>query len=320
MDQRERQSFMIAERDQPIGYRSEQYASAFAHLGTPRYLPNAKTWVVERSVAEASPTKPSPVDAMGVYPLLVCSNWSKIADDLDYFTEQWVSFVAVSDPFAEVDVRQLTSAFDEVIPYKHHFVADLERPIETFVDKRRLRQAEKAEQDFAIEVHSAPLPESIERECWHLYDSHMESLGVAGLRRFTREGFKAMANTHGAVGTVARRDGNAIGMLIDYHDQDVVYAHLAAVNQVGRKYRAASAMYIFQIRYYQEKARWIDSGGAPGVTADGEHGLAKFKQAFSNSTKPVYLCTKVLQPAVYELLSAGRPGGYFPKYRSATDE
>jgi len=51
-----------------------------------------------------------------------------------------------------------------------------------------------------------------------------------------------------------------------------------------------------------------------------DDGDATFKAGWSNGARPVYLCGRVLQPAVYEELSRQSGAGdtrYFPVYRHA---
>src|SRR5689334_25014037 len=58
-------------------------------------------------------------DAAGPYPVLCCSDWSGLADDLAEAGRGLVSTVAVTDPFAGVDAAALERCFgDRVVPYK----------------------------------------------------------------------------------------------------------------------------------------------------------------------------------------------------------
>lgn len=295
----------------PTGYRSREYAEAFRAHGTPIELERAGLWVLERQIAQTTAT-----DVMGLYPMMVCNEFTDLAVDLSELKMRAVSFVAVTDPFEATPFEDMGRIFDSCEPFKDHYLTDLSQPIESFVASKRLNQAARAEESFEISVEDAAVSDETIAECWKLYDDTMARVGATGIRRFDYDSFEAMMRVPGTVCFVARTTGGAIAMQIDYRDGDFVYAHLAASDDEGRRLGAAAAINIRQIRHYQGDAGWIDSGSAPGNAADSTHGLARFKRAFSNRIEPVYLCSTTFDPERYAQLSRGIDADYFPAYRA----
>ena len=102
---------------------------------------------------------------------------------------------------------------------------------------------------------------------------------------------------------------------------DVAYGHLVAFNDLGYANRASYATKWAVLEHFaaDPSVRFVDLGGAA------EEGLASFKRGWSNAVRVAHLCSRVLQPAVYDELcrARGAPmGQYFPAYRTGelTDE
>lgn len=305
-----------ARASSPVGYRHPAYAQAFHHLGPAHHLPTAGAWVLERPLPSHLGDAQDLTDLAAPYPLLVGNDVSAVRADLEDVAETAVSFVAVTDPFDSHNEHKLSRDFDHCQLFKKHYMADLTQPVESFIRTKRLRHAEEAERVLDLSIERGPLSETLISECWTLYDGTMHRLGADGPGRFPQDVFTSMLRVPGAVAFVARHDGEAVGMQIDYQDGDFVYAHVAAVNDLGRQLRAATAINVRQVLHYQGTAAWIDSGAAPGGLDDSTHGLATFKQAFSNTSAPVYLCGAILRPDDYHRLSAASGESWFPAYRA----
>src|SRR6266540_652393 len=123
----------------PNGYASAAYVKSLSEFGSPLQLPRSKGWLLKRQISEFSYQ-----DAMWTYPLFSCSNWRGLHLDLDELEGQLVSVSAVTDPFGEYDLAYLQTCFKDVaFPFKQHFIVDLGRPLESFIDPHHRRNAKK---------------------------------------------------------------------------------------------------------------------------------------------------------------------------------
>ena len=121
------------------GYRSALYAEAFTAFGTPRSLCDSGGWLLRRPIAQTGLS-----DAMGLYPLFCCADWSAVAADLRRDCADCVSVMLVSDPLGDYDEDLLRRSFDRVHPFKDHFIADLTEPLDSFVSKSHRQNARRA--------------------------------------------------------------------------------------------------------------------------------------------------------------------------------
>ena len=93
-----------------VGYSSVAYAKSLAAHGEPVHLSRSGAWMLKRAIPGTNHH-----DARGCYPLLVCSNWSGLAADLDSVGEELVSLVAVVDPLGEHDEAYLRRCFPDLV-------------------------------------------------------------------------------------------------------------------------------------------------------------------------------------------------------------
>src|SRR5918999_2611368 len=122
------------------GYAHPRYAASLSEFGRPRFLARSRGWVLERDI-EGSPHR----DAMWCYPLFACADWSALRHDLEELRSELVTLAVVTDPFGRYDRTTLEDAFpDVVIPFKDHFVTDLERDPADFVSAHHRRYSRKA--------------------------------------------------------------------------------------------------------------------------------------------------------------------------------
>ena len=132
------------------GYTHPAYAGSLSEFGEPIALPHSGGWLLERTVPGTDHR-----DARGPYPLFCCTNWKELGRDLDALRGRLISSVVVADPFGAYDEAILQSSFDRVIPFKSHFVVDLERsrPLGTAHHRYYARRALR---NLAVEVCSQP--------------------------------------------------------------------------------------------------------------------------------------------------------------------
>ena len=106
--------------DSVTGYTHPLYAQSLAEFGVPHLLPRSKAWILERLV----PGFLGERDAMGLYPIFTCADWSGLKQDLDELGKRFVNLAVVTDPFGDVNERYLSECFPDVmIPFKQRIFA-----------------------------------------------------------------------------------------------------------------------------------------------------------------------------------------------------
>jgi GNAT acetyltransferase-like protein len=292
------------------GYASAEYAASLAEFGAPRHLPRCDGWILERPIGENAHR-----DAMGPYPMFFCRDWTALGNDLADLAERLVSVVLVPEPFAAAGVDTLRGAFEHVVHFKDHYVADLEQTLDSFVSKSHRTRARRALRTLDVAVCEQP---SNRLDDWmRLFANLTQRHSITGLRAFSREAFEAQLKVPGLVMFEATKDGDVVGLDLWYVQGDVAYGHLAAFSDAGYELGASYATKWTMLQHFVGAVRWVDLAGTAGAHAT-DDGLAAFKAGWSTGTKPVYLCGRVLQPAIYAELSRERGAGdttYFPAYR-----
>lgn len=309
------QGFHLASKEdlprlEPAGYTHPDYARALAEFGAPLALSASGGWLLKRPVEGTGIC-----DAMGTYPLFCCANWKALAGDLNALRGDLVSAVLVADPFGEHDEPLLAQCFDRVVPFKTHFVVDLDQPGPYGTSHHRY-YANRALRDVSVQISDAPNP--MIEEWIGLYQSLIERHSIKGLQAFSRESFcrqfavpgltyfRATTSSHGCVGAH-----------LWFVQGEVAYSHLAAANEWGYQLGCSYALHSAAIEAFRGKVRWLDLGGSAGYS-DGLDGLARFKRGWANTSRTAFLCCRILNPQRYQDLVrlAGTAGTtYFPAYR-----
>lgn len=294
------------------GYLHPAYASSLADFGQAVPLPRCGGWLLRRQI-DGSPYH----DVMGPYPLFLCDDWTRLGDDLSLLGREFVSAVLVTDPFAACDLGLLRSNFDLVAPFKVHYVAELDRPRESFVRRSHRARSRRALRSVTVELCERPLDYL---EDWQrLFANLVRRHSITGPRRFSRRSFEKQLGIPGLVMFRAMAAGEVVGLDLWYVIEDVAYGHLAAFSQLGYELGASYATKWTMLSYFSGMVRWVDLGGSAGGVADRDDGLAVFKRGWSTESRPVYLCGRILQPEAYEELTArlgATTSDYFPAYRS----
>jgi hypothetical protein len=293
------------------GYLHRLYAESLAEFGEPRELTQASGWVLHRRTPALGLQ-----DAMGCYPLFCCRDWRRLGDDLDQLRRSAVSVSLVADPFGNYTPELLESLFDKVLPYKEHFVADLELPLEQFTSARHRKYGRKALQSVSVEVCSNPA--AYLDEWVSLYDHLIARHHITGMRCFSRESFASQLSVPGLVMFRAAENNEPLSLDLWYVQQDVAYAHLVGTSPRGYDLQVSYGLKLFILQYFTGKVRWADLGAVPGVNGQTDNGLAGFKRGWSSETRTAFFCGKILNPTAYRKLArAARSGdtGFFPAYR-----
>jgi len=295
-------------------YLHPQYARSLSAFGEPLKLPRCGGWLLRREIPGADAT-----DAAGCYPLFACRDWSSLGEDVDALDalEGVVSVVLVTDPFGGFTREELEPHFDDVRFFKPHFVIDLTEPVERVASRHHRYYARRALRELEIEEQLRPV--DILDEWTGLYAVLVERKGLRGIQAFSRDAFATQLRIPGAVMLVARLDGELVGADWYYVNGSVAYRHLAASSPEGYRVSASYALLWRAIELLAKLGvRWLDIGGAPGLSEQPDDGLRQFKKGWSTDTRPTYLATRVLDHRRYEELSrrAGGTNGYFPAYRA----
>lgn len=297
------------------GYLSREYAESLGEWGSPLELPRCGGWLLARNVQAGAR------DAMGIYPRFCCRNWQHLGDDLQALAEMsqpLVSVALVTDPFADVNESQLREIFpDRCLAFKEHYVADLSQPSDEFVDSHHRYYVRWTSSRMTTEVCDDAAAFLDDWEA--LYAALAEKHHMTGMKRFSRTAFARQLATPGLVVLRAMAKGEVIGGQLWYVQGDVAYSHLTAVSNTGYRLRASYALYGLALEYFRSRVRWLDWGAGAGLQASADDSLAQFKRGWSNATRQVYFCGRVLDRTRYDELAASRAVGatnYFPAYRA----
>ncbi len=239
---------------QPTGYLHPRYAASFAEFGIARELPACGGWILERDIHGASHR-----DAMGLYPLFCCQDWSLLQADLEQLDGQLVSLALVTDPFGSFTEEDLKPHFDVFFRYKEHFVTDLSMPIEKIVSKGHRKNARKALRNVNVEPCLDPL--ECAEEWTRLYEFLVKRHQIQGMRRFSRAVFEKQLQVPGVVYFRVLHNGEIVGGDIYYLQNDVAYAHLAAFTDEGYALGAPYAVKWVSFQYFRRESQMDRSWG-----------------------------------------------------------
>jgi hypothetical protein len=292
------------------GYLHPGYAESLAEFGIPRELPRCGGWILERQIPGFSDH-----DAMGCYPLFLCQDWSQLHADLEDIGTDLVSLVLVTDPFGTYDPAYLRQCFrDVVIPFKDHFIVDLQYPLNKIVSKYNRKNSRKALKNLYVEKCQEPTQHL--EEWLVLYNTLIDRHNIRGIRAFSKLTFVKQLSLPGIIMFRALFKDTTVGAHLWYVQGEVAYSHLSAYNSLGYDLRASYALQWFAIEYFADKVRWLNQGA--GIKHDGTDGLSQFKRDWSTGTRTVYLCGRIFNQKRYvEIVkSKGLPEtNYFPAYR-----
>ncbi len=294
-------------------YLHPLYAESLSEYGTPRLLKRCGAWVLQRQV----PGFPY-FDAMGTYPLFSCLNWGELHLDLDELQEQLVSISAVTDPFGEYDLAYLQSCFKDVVfPFKQHFIIDLRRPLESFVNSHHRRNAKRALEELTVEQCIDP---DMFLDDWiRLYSNLIERHNIKGLTAFSRNSFVGQFKVPGMVAFRAVSNEETIGMLLWYIQKNIGYYHLGAYSPRGYELGASFALFWTAIqRFAEDGLQSLNIGAGAGSQNNGQDGLTRFKRGWSTGIRTAYFCGRIFDRRKYQEIVETKgltTVKFFPAYR-----
>ena len=252
---------------------------------------------------------------MGCYPLFACRDWSQLGADLKELEGKLVSVVLVTDPFGAVTEESLQGDFDMCLRYKGHYIVETGASPEKFVTQHHRYYARKSLQAARVEVCEQP---GLRLDEWmDLYGILAHRHGLKGIHAFSRAAFEQQLNIPGLVMVRASCGGEPVGMHLWFVQNNIAYSHLAAFSDKGYSLGVSYALYWEAIRHFRGRVKWMDLGAGAG-SADDTDGLARFKRGWSNGTRTVYLCGRILDAPAYAGIVERRGltgSAYFPAYR-----
>lgn len=309
---------LMGERNCEVGsgYSHIDYSKSFFELGSSIELPNCGGALIERPIGSGSDR-----DAMGTYPLFFCEDWSGLPDDLASLeaNSSLVSVVLVTEPFGNFEPDTLSACFKDLFkPFKRHYLINLNDVNTSSISSNHKRNAKRALKSVSIEV--CPQPVQYLDDWVGLYDVLVDRHDIEGVAAFSREAFSRQMQVPGMVAFRAHYNGTTIGMLLWYQVGDVAYYHLGAHSDTGYEMRSSFALFWTAIDYFRENGLgWLDLGAGAGLSDDEDDGLTRFKKGWSNDSRLVYLCGRILDSQRYDELTQMTPtsdSGYFPAYRA----
>jgi hypothetical protein len=301
------------------GYLHPNYADSYDTVGTPQQLLLCGGWLLRRQIA-GFPY----YDGMGCYPRFLCHDWSSLHADLEqlghdpsFLGTSLVTLALVTDPFAEVEPAYLHQTFNQVVfPFKEHYVADLQRPINEIANRRRRKHARRALRKITVEISDKPL-EYLD-EWVGLYNTLIERHQIKDFRKFSRRAFAKQLSIPGTIILRALSEGVAVGAQLYYLQGEVVYCHLGAFSQLGYELGASYALDWSSIEYFAARARWLDFGAGAGTVSDGTSGLNQYKRGWATDMRTAYFCGHIFDAEKYAQIVQAKgifDTNYFPAYR-----
>jgi hypothetical protein len=250
-------------------------------------------------------------------------DWSRLHDDLAEIKDELVSLSVVTDPFGEYDEAYLRRCFaDVVISFKPHYIVDLVDSPSDARCKHHTRYARKALSQLGVEICEEPV--RLIEDWAELYGQLIQRHDIQGISAFSREALEEQLRVPGAIAFRAFYQGQTVGMIVWYIQNDKSYYHLGAFNSDGYALRASYGLFKVAIDYFTGSGvRWLDLGGAAGLDSSRMDGLSRFKQGWSNGTRMVYFCGHIFNHDRYrEILKAKSipKTDYFPAYRKGEFE
>ncbi len=293
-----------------LAYSDPAYAASLREFGTPRLLPASGGWLLERAVPSSNDR-----DAMGCYPLFSAPHWDGLPDDLRALAPELVSLVLVTDPFGDVSASMLEGVPGvRLVPWKDHFVIDVQQPLATIGDQGQRRNARRAARSLQIEVADDPMQYV---DDWvQLYSNLSARFGLTGLRAMSPTALAEQLQLSGAQLIVARQEGIVVAAHVYLQRDDVAYLHLVGVTDEAYRLQAAAGLTACAVEFFSARAQWLSLGAGAGATASDEDGLSVFKRRWATHTRPTWLLSAVLDAPRYERLSVNVSTGYFPAYRA----
>ncbi len=294
------------------GYLAEDYAWGLKEVGRPKFLQHSGSWVLERAIPDSAYK-----DLAGCYPLMLCSRWSGLKKDL-LGLKRYASFTMVADPLADISARELRVLFPDLFEkFKSHHLVDLDANFEQEFSSNHVRNAKKALKTLVVRREENT--RKMLGPWTELYANLVRRHNITGVSAFSDSSFEAQLRTPGMVVYSACLGDEVVGIVLYYKINNCVYYHLGAYTSRGYDLKASFGIFKTAIQDFSDEGiLCLNLGGGAGLSENSDDGLTRFKRGWANTTRPAYLCGKILNQDLYDELVAGRiheAGQFFPAYR-----
>jgi hypothetical protein len=254
---------------------------------------------------------------MGPYPLFACRAWENLSADLAELDGDLLSVSIVTDPFGDFTEEALRRSFPHlVLPFKDHYISDLQQNPQDFVSSHHRYYARRALKEIGVHVVDSPL--DYLQEWVDLYDVLIQRHDIKGIPAFSPDAFAEQLTVPGLVMFRAVYKSQTVGCHLWYQQEDVAYSHLTAFNEEGYEHNASYGLHWEAMRYFGDKVRWLHLGAGAGVNSDQSSGLDFFKKGWATDTRLAYFCGRIINEERYDKVTDDRQidePDYFPAYR-----
>jgi hypothetical protein len=281
------------------GYISQEYISAFLTNGVKQHQ---ETPLLERSIEGTEH-----YDVCNIYPF--CVGFSSTEWD----ARDAVSVTIVTDPLDKYTYEPDFTIFDSEEVYKNHSVVDLKQysfgGLPTNL-KRNLRKS-----DFEVSIVLEPV--SYTETLYDLYQNLVErhNISAGAVTNYTKAQIKCFLDTPGAVLVKAVKDSTILGLSLYYVIGDDCYYVLSTQGKIGLDLKSNFLTMHKSILFFKSIGlNRLEIGSS--ADGSGGEGLIRFKSSFATYQTNNYILRLVQNREVYDKLSEGKSGDFFPVYRS----
>jgi hypothetical protein len=290
---------------EPQGYKSTAYRQALSGLGRAVAFGSGHGFLIARPIAATGFE-----DLIGPYPFLSTDEWPAVLDALGAFSGPFVALSFVADPFCPLALNDFRARFDVARVLNEQYIVDLREAQSPSRHHRKKLRSARSGLTMALRAPEAEDAAKFEG----LYATLVGRKLIRDFRAFDGEALRAQVQVPGAMIVEARIDDALAGMDLYYLDGDHAHAHLSAYSEVGYAQSVSYPMMAYAIAELAAYAKKLNLGGAPSMGGDG---IRHFKSGWTTTTRPSFLCGRVLDRVAYRSLVGGPldPSEYFPAYR-----
>jgi|GEM_PF-235819 len=298
------------------GYSSSGYAASLAGFGDLQHLECSDGYLLKRNIPGTDY-----FDATGLYPLFQCDKWGNLATDLKMLSKDICSIVMVVDPLENVTHQELGSIFDDLCrPFKQHFLVELSNDLNKVVSRHHRYYAGYGAKRCTVRIlHDC---EELLDDWLNLYGQLVQRHQIRGIQRFSQDSFRCQLRLEEMVAFIAESDEGILGIQLWICRGKNAYHHLSAYDAFGYRNRVSYTLLWKALQFFKDAGlSWANLGGGAGESAE-TSGLTAFKKGWASETKPSYLCGKILDHRVYNMLikTTGNTNSlFFPAYRNGKE-
>src|SRR5439155_2664483 len=188
------------------------------------------------------------------------------------------------------------------LPFKTHYLADLDVNFEHYLRRNHRRKASRSLSLLTVEK---PEDASAYAAEWaELYGHLIARHAITGIPAFSPKALGDQLAVPGCHYFRAMHENSAVAALVCYLDRGVAYYHLSSATPLGRQLMAQYALFWAAIEYFRGRARWFELGVVAESPERLDNGLAYFESGWATATCQAFFCAKVLNWEAYDELCA----------------